>query len=224
MSPHVHHLALRAERLDLAAAHDEVAALARQPGLLSLRLYRDRQDPARLLAVHVWGSRDEATRGAVFAADRVEAAREYALLDFVWGRRGPANFLRPGTGFAQHLITHVLPGKLAAWTPYRRNCASVMARQTGVTSYEIMQDLADPTLFLVLRGWESTAHGGIMMGGTTAYRPNEEIRYVTRPATDLRLYEGALPVVYTDCDLVAGAFGPGGAERYARWMETLEPV
>src|SRR5262249_38338989 len=142
----------------------------------------------------------------------------------VFGRRGFRNFLHPGKGFAHHLFTHVPPEKIAAWMPYRRNCASVMARQNGVTSYEIAQDLAGPSVFLGLRNYEEESCTTAILGGAPPYIATPEIEYVTKPAQDFALYAGARPVEYTDCDLFDGVTGPAAAVDYQAFMENLEPV
>jgi quinol monooxygenase YgiN len=238
---HQYEFGVRPEKMDLWTphAHNNLSVMARQPGLLSMRLLRDRTEPTRFFSIRVWRSKEDAQRA--LASPEVKLAtstnpahrmsegfttieREFTLLDHVFGRKGVKNFLPLGGGFAHHLYTNVLPENLERWTPYRRNCASVMARQNGVTSYEIMQDQHDPTWFLVLRTYEDESYATVMKGGTTPYRPNDEVKYVIKPATDFDVYRGSQPVQYSDCELFDGVLGLNGAEYYAEFMENLEPV
>jgi quinol monooxygenase YgiN len=241
--PYVHQIefGVRPEKMDLwiPHAHNNLSVMARQEGLLCMRVYRDRSQPTRFFSLRVWRSKEDSLRA--LASPEVKLAtstnpahgmsegftrieHELVLLDHVFGRKGVRNFLHPGTGFAHHLWTNVLPENLERWTPYRRNCASIMARHNGVTSYEIMQDTADPTMFLVLRNYENDSFAHIMRGGATPYRPTQEVQYTTKPARDFEVYKGSKPVVYTDCDLFDGVLGPNAAEAYQEFMENLEPV
>jgi quinol monooxygenase YgiN len=220
-----------------ARARNHLSVMARREGLMSMRLYHDLARPERFLTIAVWRSRDDSQRAlesrevalapggaAGGGGATAQTVREFELIDFVWGRRGPRAFLAVPGGFAQHLYTHVTAAKREAWEPYRRNFGSVMARQNGITSYEMMQDLADPEVVLVLRNYESGAYGSVIKGASSDYRPNREVQYATRPALEFNVYEGARPVEYTDCELVDGVVGPGGIEHYQQFMENLQPV
>src|SRR5262249_2528788 len=154
-------------------ARNHLSVLARQEGLWSARLYvelgheleRDPGPSRRFIAIATWSTRDHAQRALASAEVRLAPiaaglasggaprTREFELIDHVFGRRGPSAFPARG-GFAQHLYTHIPTVKRDAWEPYRRNCGSIMARQTGVVSYELLQDLGDPEVVLVLREYE----------------------------------------------------------------------
>ena len=238
--PYVHQteIAVSPAQVDdwTARARNQLSVMARQAGLMSMRLYRDLQRPERFLTIAVWHGPQDRLRalearevGLVLGTGGRESGaaasvREFELIDFVWGRRGARAFLSLPGGFAQHLYTHVPAAKREAWEPYRRNFGSVMARQNGITSYEMMQDLADPEVVLVLRNYESDAYGSVIKGASSDYRPNREVQYATRPALELNVYEGARPVEYSDCALLDGVVGPRGIELYQELMEKLEPV
>jgi quinol monooxygenase YgiN len=257
MAPYVRHLELgvKPDRLELwrALARNTLSVMARQDGLLSMRVYRQWRDstespeaaPAedgaspRFISIAVWRSRDDCSRA--LASQEVELAtdiaterelrdgpvieRELELIDHVWGRKGPRAFLWPTEdGFANHLFTHVPAHKRHAWDPYRRNFASVMARQNGVTSYEAFQDLHDPEIVLVLRNYERRSFASIMKGASATYQPNREVDYATRPARELDLYRDARPVVYTDCVPWDGVVGTNGIALYQELTESLEPL
>src|SRR5438309_1649384 len=101
----------------------------------------------------------------------------------------------------------VRPEVMDLWTAHAHNNLSVMARHTGLTSYEIMQDLNDPEVFLVLRNYEDVAFSHIMRGGHTPYQPTKEVQYVTKVTGDFGLYKGSRAVEYTDCDIFDGVIG-----------------
>jgi quinol monooxygenase YgiN len=216
----------------LAWARLFLSAASRSEGLWSVRLLRERTDAPRFVFVTVWRSQQDFDR-AISTPDLrlVKTAvedmatpeeRHLELLDHVWGRRGFHNFLNPGTGFVQIGFVHVPLANLAAWAPYVRNCASVMARQNGVTSYEVTRDLSDPEMFYVVRSYESESFSLIMPGATgTPWKPSKELEYAVRPATELGLYEGARPTTHTDCVLIDGAFGLRARMFYTRFMEDL---
>lgn len=237
---HQYTFGVRPEKMDLwiPHAHNNLAVMARQPGLMSMRIFRWRQQPDWFFSVRVWRSKADSDRALaspeVQLVTRTNPAyglsegyagsqREFELSDHVFGMRGIAGFLPEG-GFAHHLIVHVPPENIAAWTPYRRICASVMARQPGVAAYEVARDLADPTRFLVLRTYTDEHAARIMKGGQTPYAPTKEVEYITQIARDRDFYRGADPVVYTDCDLFAGVLGLEGEALYAAFMASLVAV
>jgi quinol monooxygenase YgiN len=243
LTPYVHfyQFGVRPETMDVWVphAHNNLSVMARQEGLMSMRLFRDRQDPTRFFSIRVWRTRADAERA--LASPEVQLAirtnvehrmsegfptveRAFALLDHVFGRKGVRNFLRREGGFTQVVFVNVLPENLERWTPYRRNSASVMARQNGVCSHETMQDLDDPTQYLVLRNYEDDSYASDMKGATAEYRPNREIQYVTKVAADLGVYKGSQPSRFVDCDTWDGVLGPDGAADYRRFMEELEPA
>jgi quinol monooxygenase YgiN len=211
-----------------------LSAASRSEGLWSARLLRERGDEPMFLFVTVWQSQEDfdramSTPDVRLAKTALEDAatphrRQLELVDHVWGRGGSDNFLTPGTGFLQLCFVHVPLANLAAWTPYVRNCASVMARQNGVTSYEVARDLSDPEVFYVLRSYESESWSAIMPGAETPWKPSKEIEYATRPATELGLYEGARPAVHTDCVLIDGTLGVGARALYTQFMKDLNSV
>ena len=216
----------------LAWARLFLAAASRSVGLWSVRLLRERTDAPRFVFVTVWRSQQDFDRAMSTPDLRlVKAAaedmatpeeRHLELLDHVWGRRGFHNFLNPGTGFVQIALVHLPLANLAAWAPYVRNCASVMARQNGVTSYEVSRDLSDPEVFYVVRSYESESCSQIMPGATEApSKPTRELEYAVRPATELGLYEGARPTTHTDWVLIDGALGPSAHVFYTQFMENL---
>jgi quinol monooxygenase YgiN len=216
----------------LAWASLFLSAAARSQGLWSVRLLRERTDAPRFVFVTVWRSEQDFERAMSTPDLRlVKAAvegmatpeeRHLELLDHVWGRRGFHNFLNPGTGFVQIAFVHVPLANLAAWAPYVRNCASVMARQNGVTSYEVTRDLSDSEVFYVLRSYESESFSLIMPGAAeTPPKPTRELEYAVRPATELGLYEAARPTTHTDWVLIDGAFGLGAHVFYTQFMEDL---
>jgi quinol monooxygenase YgiN len=208
-----------------------LSAASRDEGMLSGRLLRERTDRPTFALVTVWRSQqayDRAIstpdiRSAKTAVEEmaIPDERHLQLLDHVWGRRGFDNFLNPGTGVVQLVHVHVPRAKLGAWAPYARNCASVMARQNGVTSYEVTRDLRDPEVFYVLRSYESESFSSIMPGAETPWEPSKELEYVVRPATELGLYDGARPATHTDCALIDGALGPAARTFYTEFMENL---
>jgi hypothetical protein len=163
-------------------------------------------------------------RLAKTAVEEMAAPEEHhlELLDHVWGRRGYDNFFNPGAGFVQLGFVHVPLANLAAWAPYVRNCASVMARQNGVTSYEVLRDPSDPEVFYVVRSYENESFSSIMPGAAeTPRKPTKEVEYAVRPATELGLYDGARPTTHTDCVLIDGVFGVGARMYYTQFMEGL---
>jgi quinol monooxygenase YgiN len=216
----------------LAWARLFLSAASRSEGLWSVRLLRERSDTPRFLFVTVWRRQQDFDRAMSTPDLRlVKTAvedmatpeeRHLELLDHVWGRRGFHNFLHPGTGFVQIGFVHVPLANQAGWAPYVRNCASVMARQNGVTSYEVTRDLSDGEMFYVLRSYENESFSLIMPGAAeTPRKPSKEVEYAVRPATELGLYEGARPATHTDCVVIDGAFGPGARGFYAQFMEDL---
>jgi len=253
MVPYVRHLELgvKPDRLEpwRAIARNTLSVMARQDGLLSMRVYREWREsraaaspgaggPLRFISIAVWRSRDDCFRAMASREVRLIAdseserdlrdgpviERELELIDHVWGRKGPRAFLCLDDGFANHLFTHVPADKRRAWDPYRRNFASVMARQNGVTSYEAFQDLHDPEIVLFLRNYERRSFASIMKGASATYEPNREVDYATRPARELDLYRDAKPVVYTDCVPWDGVVGANGLALYQEFMESLEPL
>jgi quinol monooxygenase YgiN len=216
----------------LAWARLFLSAASRSEGLWSVRLLRERTDTARFVFVTVWRSQPDFDRAmstpdlrvAKTAVDDMATPedRHLGLLDHVWGRRGYDNFLNPGSGFVQLGFVHVPFANLGAWAPYVRNCASVMARQNGVTSYEVLRDLSDPEVFYVVRSYENESFSSIMPGASGAPgKPTKEVEYAVRPATELGLYDGARPTTHTDCVVIDGAFGAGARMSYTQFMEDL---
>jgi quinol monooxygenase YgiN len=216
----------------LAWARLFVSAASRSEGVWSVRLLRERAEGARFVFVTVCQSQPDFDR-AMSTADlnlaktalqdmATPEERHLELLDHVWGRRGYDNFLNPGTGFVQLGFVHVPLANLAAWAPYVRNCASVMARQNGVTSYEVLRDPNDAEVFYVVRSYENESFSSIMPGAAgTPGKPTKEVEYAVRPATELGLYEGARPTTHTDCVLIDGAFGVGARMFYTQFVEEL---
>ena len=211
-----------------------LSAVSRSESLWSARLLRERGDEPRFLFVTIWESQQDFDRAMSAPEARLAKTalgdvatpeeRQLELVDHVWGRRGFDHFLTPGTGFVQLGFVHVPRAKLAAWTPYVRNCASVMARQNGVTSYEVARDLSDPEVFYVLRSYESESSSAIMPGAESPWKPSRELENAVRPATELGLYDGARPAVHTDCFLIDGVFGIAARALYTQFMEDLNSV
>jgi quinol monooxygenase YgiN len=234
-------LRVRPEKVGLWTPHlhNELSVLARKAGLLSARLLRDKLVPERFLSFEVWQNRAAAQNAHQSPEARLLAqarqahgvdetpsvfVREMELIDHVWGRKGASAFLPIGAGFAQLVHVHVPAEKLDAWAPYRRNCGSIMARHNGVASYEMARDLADPTLFLVLRVYDDESFASIMKGATGPYTPTREIQYAIRAVQDLDLYAGSRPPEYIDGQLWDGVLGLSGIELYGEFMQGLEPV
>jgi hypothetical protein len=163
-------------------------------------------------------------RVAKTAAEDLATAEEHhhlELLDHVWGRRGFDSFLPPGNGFVQLGLVHVPLANLGAWTPYVRNCASVIARQNGVTSYEVTRHLSDPEVFYVLRSYEAESFSLIAPQSEIPSKPSKEFEYAVRVGRELGVYDGARPAEQTDCILIDGAFGGAARLFYRDFMENL---
>lgn len=217
-----------------AHAHNNLSVMARMQGLVLMRILRDRDDPNRFFSIRLWRSKEDSDRA--LATPEVHLVtktnpelglsegfptvyKEYRLLDIVFGREGVEGYAS-AEGFTNHIEVHVPPQKQSLWHPYRRNCASVWARQPGLLSYEVAADLNDPDLFLVMRTFrdrESSLRG-------PEGEPNEEIKLSVKPATDLNLYEGARGSVYAACDLFDAVYGPDGTDALRQFMANLQPV
>jgi quinol monooxygenase YgiN len=212
-----------------------LSATSRSEGLWSVRLLRERTNASRFFFVTVWRSQQDFVRAmsapplrlAKTAVEDVATAKEHhhlGLLDHVWGPRGFDNFLPPANGFVQLGLVHVPLANLGAWTPYVRNCASVIARQNGVTSYEVTRYLSDPEVFYVLRSYEAESFSLIAPQSKTPPKPSKEFEYAVRVGKELGVYNGARPAEQTDCVLIDGAFGGAARVFYREFMENLNPA
>ncbi len=218
-----------------AHAHNNLAVMSRMEGLALMRILRDRKDPNRFISHRVWRSKADSDRA--LASPEVQLAtsanpklglsegfetivREYDLLDIVFGMERGVTGYSGAFGFINHIRVHAPKGKQSIWHAYRRNCASVFARQPGLVSYEIAADRSDPEMFLVMRSWKDKEASLLGPEG----KPNEEVKLVVKPATDHKLYEGARGSQYLELDVWDAVYGPGAAEALRDFMRNLKPV
>src|SRR5262249_4521157 len=137
----------------LAAQREQLAALARAPGGVCFRLWRELGAPGRFLWLENWQTPEDARA----SRQRAGGARlgQFDLLDMAWGRDADA-FLRPGI-HADHIRAGVGPGKWHDWRVYSRNFVSVMARQPGLVTHETLHCCEDALGFVALRTLVSRA-------------------------------------------------------------------
>ena len=144
---HFYEFGVRPETMDLWVphAHNNLSVMARKEGLLSMRLFRDRQEPTHFFSIRVWRTKEDAQRA--LASPEVQLAirtnidhgmsegyptieREFTLLDHVFGRKGVKNFLRLDGGFTQ-VVFFILGGSsngdASTW-----KCSSFARRSTSV--------------------------------------------------------------------------------------------
>ncbi len=218
-----------------AHAHNNLSVMSRQPGLVLMRLLRDRNKPANWVSHRIWRGKADSDRA--LASPEVQLAvktnpdlglsegfptvfKEYQLIDVVFGMERGVTGYGGSFGFTNHIRVHVPRAKQHLWHPYRRNCASVWARQPGLLSYEIAADLADPEMFLVMRSFRDKEAS--LLG--SEWKPNEEIKLSIKPATDYKIYEGARGSRYMECDVWDAVYGPTGPEAFREFMRGLKPV
>ena len=217
-------------------AHNNLSVMSRKEGLIMMRLFRDRKTPNRWFSHRVWKSKTHSD--AALASPEVQLAvktnpelglsagfknvvREFELIDFVFGLEGPDAYrMREGfEGFCYHIDVHVPKEVQSQWHPYRRNSASVFARQPGLLSYEIARDLHNPEMFLVMRSFETRE--AAMCGPED--KPTEEVKLVVKPATDYKLYAKARGSIYAQCDVWDMVYGPGAKDALKTFMKGLKP-
>jgi hypothetical protein len=210
---------------------------ARMAGLMLARLLGDARDAGHYFSIGVWRTKEDRARAIASPASRLIAPLnpvagdedssaetiELELVDHVWGREGPGAWFRDGMGWVTHLWTRVPVDRQAAWTPYRRNMASVLARQNGLVAMDCAVARDDPERFLFLRTWADEKSSLVMRSGER-YAPSQEVVYATLPPKVYDLYAESPPTVFTDCTLVDAVFGPEGLADYAGFMRDLPAV
>lgn len=202
----------------LASIGEQLALLAREPGAVSFRVWREIDAPGRFLWLETW-------LRAEHAADRIsrhraEGARaeSFGLLDMAWGREAGA-FLRLG-GYADHISAGVAPGKWEQWRPYARNFVSVMARQPGMVAHEMLRCDVEPERFVALRTLVSRDAARV----GPEFDPPQEVKLATEPAETRQVYAGGPIPAYRSLELVSATWGACGRAAYDRLMHELEPV
>lgn len=211
-----------------------LAVQARQRGGVFFRVLRDLDRPYKYISLRTWLTKADALRAGEsaeaqlagkpardggFYAGRPAVWAEYEIADLVWGTQGPEASTHAGL-FVHHLRSGVGPGKFATWLPYGRNFLSVMARQRGVVSVEILRNPAEPDRFVALRTYADRQSSRV----GPEFEPTVEVQLVIDSGKALGVYEGAAPVVYSNLELYDAIWGQAGPGAYDAFMRCLGPV
>lgn len=219
----------------LPHARNQLSVLARQSGLVSVRMLRAIDNANRFLFLRTW--RDKEAARQVLASAEVQHVdkplmdpslykssvemRDFELLDMVWGRSGPSAFSRLGV-FLNHIEFEVVPEKFDNnWRPYARNFLSVIARQPELVAEEILRSTDNPHRCIAIRSYAGKENSYI----GPEWKPSIELKLSTKPAEDWQVYDHSkFPPKYTDCQVADMVWGPSGAKDYEDFMDSLVPV
>jgi quinol monooxygenase YgiN len=207
----------------LAEARSCLAALAREPDGVCFRLWRELDAPRRFVLLATWREGGGSSRGGRATREpgllRDASSRSgFELLDMGWGRESEA-FLRAGV-YADHISAAVGPGKWELWRPYARNFVSVMVRQPGMVSEEMLRSRDDPERFVALRVFVSPQAARV----GPEFEPPQEVRLAAEAGEALGVYQGAPPPRYRLLELVEGVWGVEGRAACDDYVRGLLPV
>ena len=210
------------------------AVEARMPGGVLFRVLRRLDEPHRFISLRTWLSKED-SKAAFRTSDLDLAARpaqqdgfyrgkqatwtQCELLDFVWGPEGPSGYAAPEL-FARYAVRDVPPEKLAPYRAYSRNFLSVMARQKGFVSGEVLRPAGPAHRFISVLMFRARDRWPI----DSSAEPSAEVRMAFEAGRATRAYEGSSPLVALNTAVFDAAWGREGAAAYQRFIDGLEPA